>query len=51
MYGQLIQDFFGRAASWAAGSAAAVIMLVLTVALVAIAAARWSTCGGCRREP
>jgi spermidine/putrescine transport system permease protein len=37
MYGQLIQDFFGRAASWAAGSAAAVIMLVLTVALVLIA--------------
>ena len=37
MYGQLIQDFFGRAASWAAGSAAAVIMLVLTMALVAIA--------------
>ena len=34
MYGQLIQDFFGRAASWATGSAAAVIMLVLTVALV-----------------
>jgi spermidine/putrescine transport system permease protein len=37
MYGQLIQDFFGRAASWAAGSAAAVIMLVVTVALVLIA--------------
>ena len=37
MYGQLIQDFFGRAASWAAGSAAAVIMLLLTVALVLIA--------------
>jgi spermidine/putrescine transport system permease protein len=37
MYGQLIQDFFGRAASWAAGSAAAVIMLMLTVALVLIA--------------
>lgn len=37
MYGQLIQDFFGRAASWASGSAAAVIMLVLTIALVAIA--------------
>jgi spermidine/putrescine transport system permease protein len=37
MYGQLIQDFFGRAASWAAGSAAAVIMLVLTVVLVAVA--------------
>ena len=37
MYGQLIQDFFGRAASWAAGSAAAVIMLVVTVVLVAVA--------------
>jgi spermidine/putrescine transport system permease protein len=37
MYGQLIQDFFGRAASWAAGSAAAVIMLVLTVVLVVVA--------------
>jgi ABC-type spermidine/putrescine transport system permease subunit I len=37
MYGQLIQDFFGRAANWTAGSAAAVIMLVLTMALVAIA--------------
>jgi spermidine/putrescine transport system permease protein len=37
MYGQLIQDFFGRAASWAAGSAAAVIMLVVTVLLVLIA--------------
>ena len=37
MYGQLIQDFFGRAASWAAGSAAAVIMLVVTVVLVLIA--------------
>jgi spermidine/putrescine transport system permease protein len=37
MYGQLIQDFFGRAASWATGSAAAVIMLVLTVVLVLVA--------------
>ena len=37
MYGQLIQDFFGRAASWAAGSAAAVIMLALTVMLVLLA--------------
>ena len=37
MYGQLIQDFFGRAANWASGSAAAVIMLVLTMALVAFA--------------
>jgi spermidine/putrescine transport system permease protein len=37
MYGQLIQDFFGRAAGWAAGSAAAVIMLTLTVVLVLLA--------------
>jgi len=37
MYGQLIQDFFSRAASWAAGSAAAVIMLVVTIVLVLIA--------------
>ncbi len=34
MYGQLIQDFFGRAASWATGGAAAVIMLVLTAVLI-----------------
>ncbi len=34
MYGQLVQDFFGRAASWATGSAAAVIMLALTAVLV-----------------
>lgn len=37
MYGQLIQDYFGRAASWASGSAAAVVMLVLTLVLVTIA--------------
>ena len=37
MYGQLIQDFFGRAASWASGSAAAVIMLAVTVLLVLLA--------------
>ena len=37
MYGNLIQDFFTRAASWAAGSALSVIMLVLTLALVAVA--------------
>jgi spermidine/putrescine transport system permease protein len=37
MFGQLIQDLFGRAASWASGSAAAVIMLALTVLLVLIA--------------
>ncbi len=34
MYGQLVQDFFGRAASWATGSAAAIIMLALTAVLV-----------------
>jgi spermidine/putrescine transport system permease protein len=38
MYGQLIQDFFGRAASWATGSAAAMIMLALTATLVAAGA-------------
>jgi spermidine/putrescine transport system permease protein len=34
MYGQLIQDFFGRAASWATGAAAAIIMLAMTAMLV-----------------
>jgi len=37
MYGNLIQDFFTRAGNWPLGSALAVIMLVATVALVAIA--------------
>lgn len=37
LYGQLIQDFFGRAASWATGAAAAMIMLVLTALLVVVA--------------
>jgi spermidine/putrescine transport system permease protein len=37
MYGNLIQDFFTRAASWATGSALAVIMLLLTLVLVAVA--------------
>ncbi len=37
MYGNLIQDFFTRAGNWPLGSALAVIMLVVTVALVAIA--------------
>jgi spermidine/putrescine transport system permease protein len=37
MYGNLIQDFFTRAGNWPLGSALAVIMLVLTLALVAIA--------------
>jgi spermidine/putrescine transport system permease protein len=37
MYGNLIQDFFTRAGNWPLGSALAVIMLVLTVVLVAVA--------------
>jgi spermidine/putrescine transport system permease protein len=38
MYGNLIQDFFTKAADWPLGSALAVVMLVVTIALVAIAA-------------
>ena len=37
MYGNLIQDFFTRAGNWPLGSALAVIMLVMTLGLVAIA--------------
>jgi len=37
MYGLLIQDFFTRAGNWPLGSALAVIMLVVTIGLVAIA--------------
>jgi spermidine/putrescine transport system permease protein len=37
MYGQLVQDFFTRAGNWPLGSALAVVMLLTTVALVAIA--------------
>lgn len=37
LFGQLIQDFFGRAASWATGAAAAMIMLVITALLVIVA--------------
>jgi spermidine/putrescine transport system permease protein len=37
MYGQLVQDFFTRAANWPLGSALAVVMLATTVALVALA--------------
>jgi spermidine/putrescine transport system permease protein len=37
MYGLLIQDFFTRAGNWPLGSALAVIMLVMTIGLVAIA--------------
>ena len=37
MYGNLIQDFFTRAASWATGAALSVLMLVVTLVLVAVA--------------
>jgi spermidine/putrescine transport system permease protein len=37
MYGNIIQGFFTRSANWAMGSALAMIMLVLTVVLVAVA--------------
>jgi spermidine/putrescine transport system permease protein len=37
MYGNLIQDTFTRAGNWPLGSAMAVIMLVVTVVLVAVA--------------
>jgi spermidine/putrescine transport system permease protein len=37
MYGNLIQDFFTRAGNWPLGSALAVIMLAVTLALVALA--------------
>jgi spermidine/putrescine transport system permease protein len=36
MYGNIIQDFFLRAANWPLGSALSVIMLIVTIALVAI---------------
>jgi ABC-type spermidine/putrescine transport system permease subunit I len=34
MYGNLIQDFFGRSANWPLGAALAVVMLLGTMALV-----------------
>jgi spermidine/putrescine transport system permease protein len=37
MYGQLVQDFFTRAGNWPLGSALAVVMLMTTLALVALA--------------
>jgi ABC-type spermidine/putrescine transport system permease subunit I len=37
MYGNIIQDFFGSAGSWAIGSALSVIMLVVTLVLVVVA--------------
>ena len=36
MYGNIIQDFFLRAANWPLGSALSVIMLIVTIALVAV---------------
>ena len=36
MYGNIIQDFFTRAANWPYGSALSVVMLVLTLVLVVI---------------
>lgn len=37
MYGNIIQDFFTKAANWPLGSALSMIMLVATLALVAVA--------------
>lgn len=37
MYGQLVQDFFARAGNWPLGAALAVIMLITTLGLVAVA--------------
>jgi len=37
MYGNIIQDFFTKAANWPLGSALAMIMLAGTLALVAVA--------------
>ncbi|MDQ2934860.1 MAG: ABC transporter permease [Chloroflexota bacterium] len=37
MYGNIVQDFFTKAVNWPLGSALAIVMLTLTVALVAVA--------------
>jgi spermidine/putrescine transport system permease protein len=37
LYGNIIQDFFTKAANWPFGSAMSMVMLVMTLALVAIA--------------
>ena len=37
MYGNIIQDFFSKAANWPLGSALSMIMLVVTLVLVALA--------------
>ena len=38
MYGNIIQDFFTKAANWPRGAALSMVMLAVTLALVAIAA-------------
>jgi len=38
MYGNIVQDFFTKAANWPLGSALSMIMLIATLALVALAA-------------
>jgi len=38
LYGNIIQDFFTKAGNWPFGSAMAVVMLLMTLALVALAA-------------
>jgi len=38
MYGNIIQDFFTKAANWPRGAALSMVMLVVTLALVAMAA-------------
>src|SRR5574341_1427144 len=37
LYGNIIQDFFTKAANWPFGSAMSMVMLVMTLALVAMA--------------
>jgi ABC-type spermidine/putrescine transport system permease subunit I len=37
MYGNIVQDFFTKAANWPFGSAMALVMLAATLALVALA--------------
>jgi ABC-type spermidine/putrescine transport system permease subunit I len=37
MYGNLIQDFFGKAANWPLGAAMSLIMLAGTLAVVSFA--------------
>ena len=37
MYGNIIQDFFTKAANWPLGSALSMVMLAATLALVAVA--------------